>query len=107
MSNPRREACRSMHPCNTGGSPVAAAACAEGDPTHVRNDGAMREGGAQARRHDEGPHGETRVELRCGEGVYSGLGLSRGDLSRREGGRNAIAGASSRTGETADGKTSA
>ena len=107
-----------MHPCNTGGSPVAAAACAEGDPTHVRNDGAMRERsgckqaprthhGGTERRHDEGPDGETRVELRSGEGVYSGLGPSRGDLSRRERGQNAIAGASSRTDEAADGKTSA
>ena len=63
--------------------------------------------GGTERRHDEGPDGETRVELRSGEGVYSRLGPSRGDLSRREGGRNAIAGASSRTDEAADGKTSA
>ena len=100
-------------------STAAAAACAEGEPTHVRNNGAMREEGGckhtvprthhggTERRHDEGPDGETRVELRSGEGVYSGLGPSSGDRSRRERGQNAIAGASSRTDEAADGKTSA
>ena len=99
---------------------MAAAACAERDPTHVRNDGAMRErGGAREhgvarrviaqteRRHDEGQDSEIRVELPFGEGVYSGLGPSRGDLSRRERGQNAIAGASNRTDETVDGKASA
>src|SRR5258708_9654731 len=40
--------------------------------------------GGTERRHDEGPDGETRVELRSREGVYSGLGPSRGDRSRRE-----------------------
>ena len=121
-----------MHPCNTGGSPVAA--CAEGDPIHVLNDGAMREGEVRPRaargtadterRHDEGQDGETRVELRFGGGgnhnlfnsgtlpyvvvgVYSGLGPSRGDLSRRERGQNAIAGTSSRTDKAADGEVSA
>jgi hypothetical protein len=76
------------------------------------------------RRHDEGQDGETRVELRFGGGgnhnlfnsgtlpyvvlgVYSGLGPSRGDLSRRERGQNAIAGTSSRTDEAADGEVSA
>jgi len=59
------------------------------------------------RRHDEGQDSEIRVELPFGEGVYSGLGPSRGDLSRRERGQNAIAGASNRTDETVDGKASA
>src|SRR5262249_25596100 len=76
------------------------------------------------RRHDEGQDGETRVELRFGGGgnhnlfnsgtlpyvvlgVYFGLGPSRGDLSRRERGQNAIAGTSSRTDGAAGGEVSA
>src|SRR5258708_26880147 len=40
--------------------------------------------GGTERRHDEGPDRQTRVELRSGEGVYSGLGPAPGDRSRRE-----------------------
>ena len=86
--------------------------------------GAARGTADTERRHDEGQDGETRVELRFGGGgnhnlfnsgtlpyvvvgVYSGLGPSRSDLSRRERGQNAIAGTSSRTDEAADGEVSA
>ena len=124
-----------MHPCNTGGSPrgsgrlvprVTQLAFSMAAPCEKegRKHGAARGTADTVRRHDEGQDGETRVELRFGGGgnhnlfnsgtlpyvvvgVYSGLGPSRGDLSRRERGQNAIAGASSRTDGAADGKASA
>jgi len=56
-------------------------------PARCQNEGrkhrAARVTADPERRHDQGQDGEIRVELRFGEGVYSGLGPSRGDLSRQ------------------------